>query len=271
MTLEKTQTRSRPPVAQGNKPHKLGIYWTLGDPTLEETLAIARALVDEGVDLLELGLPFSDPLLDGPLIQQSHHRVTTAGTTFNAVCSCLQQVTGYAHKHGTEVSVMAASQLLYDNTRRAALPTVDGLLITDISSHKMSPFPMPSPRVYFVSQEVVLSPAFKGLPNEPMSMIYLTRVQGITGAGQEASATTARAVAKLREWSQLPLWLGFGISTPQDLAQCMAAGADGGIIGSAFLAAMLPHVLASKGGGSKVPWREVVAEWLAPFRAANTG
>lgn len=226
---------STPSKLKDSRQNRLGVYWTLGDLGEETTRIILEALVDAGVDLLELGLPFSDPLLDGPLIQGSHHQALRSGATFEGVLPILAQITSRAHQRGAEVSVMTASQLIYDQDRLRRLPPVDGILVTDFSSRFASPFPLPSPRVWFVSQDVVLSKDFGGLPNERFSMIYLTRVQGLTGEGQQAAEQTRTAIEKIREHTALPVWLGFGISNADDVAQCYTAGADGAIIGSAFV------------------------------------
>jgi tryptophan synthase alpha chain len=213
----------------------LGVYWTLGDLGMETSQSILASLIDAGVDLLELGLPFSDPLLDGPLIQGSHHQALDRGASFESARALLETTTSLAHSHGAQVSIMTASQLIYNQERRDQLPDVDGILVTDFSSRSVSPFPLPSPRVWFVSQDVVLADDFSGLPNERFSMVYLTRVQGLTGEGQRASEQTEKAIERIRQHTSVPVWLGFGISNREDVAQCYAAGADGAIIGSAFV------------------------------------
>jgi tryptophan synthase alpha chain len=264
-------TTQAPPQASRRSKLPLGIYWTLGDPNVLMSQAIAQSLVDHGVALLELGLPFSDPLLDGTEIQQSHHRALASGLSFADACACLEHVTAHAHRNGTQVSLMTASQLLFDEARRSQLPKLDGLLVTDLSSSRSSPFSLPSPRVYFVSQEVVLDPDFRGLPSDDFSMIYLTRLQGITGSGQQAGQTTAQAVQRLVQWTPLPIWLGFGISSPQDLESCLDAGAHGGIIGSAFVSFVRQQILDKPPSTHPEDLHEALGQWLAPFRRALEG
>ena len=214
---------------------KLGIYYTLGDLGLAESVAILKGATKGGAVLLEVGLPFSDPLLDGPVIQQSHFRaLSTQEIRWKNICDALKELTSIP---GIQVSVMTSSQLLYDATRRAQLPKVDGLLVTDLPHSKKSPFPLPSPRVWFLSQDVVLGPKFSK-PNEILSMVYLARLQGVTGAGQAAASTTAAALQKIRSVTNAPIWLGFGISTRDDLQEIKSMGADGAIVGSAFVKAV---------------------------------
>lgn len=217
---------------------RLGVYWTLGDLGLEMSHEIFRALIAAQVDLLEIGLPFSDPLLDGPLIQASHHAAVRQKYPISDLFAALQQVTQAAHLSGTQVSLMTPSQLIYTKDRRDGLPALDGILVTDIASLKPSPFSLPSPRVWFISQEVALSEDNLRPPEEPVSMIYLTRVQGLTGEAQKAGRALQEAVQKIRaalSGHEIKIWVGFGISTAQDVQECYASGADGAIIGSAFV------------------------------------
>lgn len=218
---------------------KLGIYFTLGDFGLAESVAILSAAAQAGASLLEVGLPFSDPLLDGPVIQASHTRALSNGELpWNKVCAGLAALAALRTTNGLQISVMASSQLFYDAKRSSMLPAVDGLLVTDIAYGAISPVVLPSPRVWFLSQDVALSPDFKAPPEE-ISMVYLTRLQGVTGAGQLSLETTREAIKRVQGHTKAPVWLGFGISTKQDLAECAAFGADGAIIGSAFVSAML--------------------------------
>lgn len=252
---------------------KLGVYWTLGDLGGHTTVEIARALIAGGVKLLELGLPFSDPLLDGPLIQESHHRVTASGFRFDDAVGCLQEICAMAEQAKTQVSLMTTSQLLYDPVRLAKLPAVDGILVTDLNSHHKSPLSLPSPRVFFVSQQVVLSEDFGGLPDESFSMIYLTRLQGITGDGQTASTQTAAAVQKLQKSTSnaLPIWLGFGVTSAADVRACGSFGATGAIIGTAFVRHMAAAAARCEQQGARLDAAAEVKAWLQPFQTIFEG
>lgn len=212
---------------------KLGIYFTLGDLGLEESLAILLGAARGGASLLEVGLPFSDPLLDGPVVQASHVRALAAQELpWSGICAALSSLKKAAPD--VQISLMMSAQLLYVPARADALPDVDGLLLTDIAHSRASPMPLPSPRVWFLSQDVVMKPTFAA-PPENISMVYLTRVQGVTGAGQKAAQGTAEAIARIKAVTDKPVWLGFGISSKADLLETRNQGADGGIIGSAFV------------------------------------
>lgn len=214
----------------------VGIYFTLMDFGLEASLAVLRAAARAGASLLEVGLPFSDPLLDGPVIQAGHRRALEGGEIpWADICDAVGEVRRTCG--AARVSVMTASQLLYDPIRAARLPPVDGILVTDIAWDRPSPVLLTSPRVWFLSQGVVLAAPLPP-PPQPISMVYLTRVQGITGADQAAADTTAQAVRRVRSQTPVDVWLGFGASSRADLVAADAAGATGVVIGSAFVSAM---------------------------------
>ena len=227
---------------------RLGIYFTLGDFGLAESVAVLKGAARGGAALLEVGLPFSDPLLDGPVIQASHNRALQHGALEWAdVVAAVQDLKNTnthlvkgAEQFATvpvQISLMTSAQLLYCEERTHKLPLVDGFLVTDIAHNRASPVPLPSPRVWFLSQDVALHKSFAS-PPENISMVYLTRVQGITGANQEAADTTAAAIASIQQKTKAPVWLGFGISNSADLIQCHEQGAQGAIVGSAFVKAI---------------------------------
>ena len=236
----------------------VGIYLTLGDFGLPASLAILQAAARAGAGLLEVGLPFSDPLLDGPVIQASHQRALAAGEVpWERTCEAVAEVRRTCGD--ALVSVMTSSQLLYDPARARLLPPVDGILVTDIAWDRPSPVHLASPRVWFLSQAVVLADPFPA-PPEPVSLVYLTRVQGITGAGQQASGTTADAVRRVRQRTPAGLWLGFGASTRADLDAAAADGADGVVVGSAFVAELARRDAAMPAGTDPAARSRVLAE-----------
>ena len=215
---------------------KLGIYYTLGDRTLEESVALLKGAANAGADLLEVGLPFSDPLLDGPVIQASHIRASKneGGPSWKELCSALVEL---KKSTGKQVSVMSSIQLLLPEERHQSLPEMDGLLLTDVSFRQASPFKCSTPRVWFLSQDIAQQGKLE-LPQGDVSMVYLTRVQGITGADQQAESTIEGAIKNLKQQIDVPIWVGFGISKREDIEKDVKHGAVGGIVGSAFVKAV---------------------------------
>jgi len=160
---------------------------------------------------------------------------------------------------GARVSVMTSSQLIYTAERAALLPPVDGILVTDIAWDQPSRVPLSSPRVWFLSQGVVRSDDFPP-PPEPISMVYLTRVQGVTGAGQRAAGTTAEAIARIRARTDVDVWLGFGVTSRADLDEAAAFGADGAVVGSAFVDALARQADAFPPGLSAAARKRALAD-----------
>ncbi len=212
---------------------KLGIYFTIGDLGLKNSLAIFKGLLHANVNLLEIGLPFSDPLLDGTVIQQSHTRAVAQNIKWQQICDSLQEIKNLCKSH-QQISLMTTAQHLYDESRIKLLPKLDGILITDIKHNTPCPFAIPFKRVWFLNQEIVLKN--KTLhPPEEISMIYLTRVQGTTGENQAQEASTKEAIQILQKKSEKDIWLGFGIASQQDILEAKKQGSNGAIIGSSFV------------------------------------
>ncbi len=212
---------------------KLGIYFTIGDLGLKNSLAIFKGLLHSNVDLLEIGLPFSDPLLDGAIIQQSHSRAVAQNIKWQEICDSLQEIKNICKPH-QQISIMTTAQHLYDESRIKLLPKLDGILISDIKHNIPSPFAMPIKRVWFLNQEIVLKNKILHPPEE-ISMIYLTRTQGTTGENQAKEVSTKEAIQILKEKSDKDIWLGFGISNQEDISDAKKQGANGAIIGSSFV------------------------------------
>lgn len=212
---------------------KLGIYYTLGDLGLLNSINIFQSLLDAKIDLLEIGLPFSDPLLDGDVVQQSHMRAMQHNISWQELCAAIDKLK-LSCNATQKISVMTTTQLLYTEKNRNEFPTVDGLLFSDLNYNIKYPHPMPTPRVWFLSPDLVLNTK-NLIPPENISMIYLTRIQGITGDNQKIQKVTEQAIKILKNNFNHNIWLGFGISNKQDIQEAKEIGADGVVIGSAFI------------------------------------
>ncbi|MGY3804316.1 tryptophan synthase subunit alpha [Pigmentibacter ruber] len=212
---------------------KIGIYHTLGDFGLKNSFSIFKHLLKANVDLLEIGLPFSDPLLDGVIIQESHKRALNSNLSWYEICTALNDLKKYCN-HEQKISIMTTTQLLYTEERRASFPKFSGLLFSDLNYNKKLPFEISTPRVWFLTPEIVLNTE-NLVPPEKFSMIYLTRVQGVTGNSKELNISTQKAIAKLKAKFSTDIWLGFGISHKDHILEAKEIGANGVIIGSAFI------------------------------------
>lgn len=215
-------------------------YITAGDPSPERTPQIVAVLERGGVDLIELGVPFSDPIADGPVIQAGSERALKAGTTLRKVLEIARTI--------RETSQIPLLLFTYLNPamrygfeqlgRDAKAAGIDGCLLTDLSVEEAEPY------VNFM-REAGLDTVFLAAPTSTperlllvaqysTGFVYLVSRSGVTGERTDLSASLGPLVEAMREATSLPLAVGFGISTPQQ-AGTVAKLAEGVVVGSAFV------------------------------------
>jgi len=222
-------------------------FVTAGDPTPAATAAILDALVEGGADVIELGMPFTDPMADGPAIQAANVRSLGAGTTTAAI---LAIATGFRARHPAVPLVLMG----YANpmVRRGAdwfaaaaqAAGVDGVICVDIPPEEddalgpalraagIAPIRLATPTTDAARLPQVLDGA--------EGFLYYVSVAGITGAQQAAQASIDAAVAQLKAATTLPVAVGFGIRTPAQAA-AIGAVADGVVVGSASVELVAQH------------------------------
>ncbi|MDT7934014.1 MAG: tryptophan synthase subunit alpha [Sphingomonadaceae bacterium] len=216
-------------------------FVTAGDPHPSHTSAILDALVDGGADVIELGMPFSDPMADGPAIQAASLRALKAGTTLATV---LQLAAGFRARHPeTPLILMGYANpiLAYGPDRfaeDAAAAGVDGVLVVDLppeeaadlapalTAHGLDLIRLATPTTDDARLPAVLDGAG--------GFLYYVSVAGITGANSAEAESIARAVQRLKRHTSLPVAVGFGIRTPAQAAAA-ASHADGVVVGSAIV------------------------------------
>jgi tryptophan synthase alpha chain len=228
------------PIRFDQKPG-LVVYLTAGDPTLEATHAIALAAIDAGADVIELGVPFSDPLGDGPVIQRAMERAVARRTTLGDVLALARDIRLARSQAGLIIFTYLNPILRYGLARftdDAAAAGADGVLVIDMIVEEAAE--------YLAEMERVgLAPVFLAAPTSPderleaiarhsQGFIYAISRVGITGKQQSMTADAEALVARLRRWSRLPVAVGFGISNAQHFAQ-VAEFADAAAIGSAIV------------------------------------
>lgn len=223
--------------------HKPGlvIYLTAGDPSLDATRAIALAAIDAGADVIELGVPFSDPLADGPVIQRASERALARGTRLRDVLALAKQLRAARPAAGLVIFSYLNPILRYGLEKfaeDAAAAGADGVLATDLIVEEAGEYLAALGHVH-------LAPIFLAAPTSPddrleaiaahsRGFIYAISRTGITGKQQSLAADAAALVARIRRWSKLPVAVGFGISNAQHVAQ-VAEFADAAVIGSAIV------------------------------------
>jgi tryptophan synthase, alpha subunit len=222
------------------KPAFIG-FTVAGDPDKETCIRAAMALIEGGTDILELGIPFSDPVADGPTIQKADERSLAAGTKINTVFEIVREL-----RKKTEVPLIF---LVYYNMvyhrgidlfyREAHESGVDGILIADMPVEE-------SDDVYKTALHYGIDPIFlitqttsneriKKIAARAHGYLYLVAVLGVTGVRDTVSSGAIDLLQRVRKHTALPLALGFGISTPDHAKICAQAGADGVIVGSAIV------------------------------------
>ena len=214
-------------------------FITAGDPDIETTAAVVRAAVRAGADLVELGIPFSDPTAEGPVIQEANLRALTGGVTtdqiFDLVRDLRRDVTvpmvymTYANvvfSYGTERFIRTCSET-----------GIDGIILPDVPFEEKDDFD-PVCRKYGVDLISLIAPTSEDriamIAKEAAGFIYIVSSLGVTGVRSEIRTDIGAMTELVRANTDIPCAVGFGISTPEQAAK-MAALSDGAIVGSAIV------------------------------------
>jgi tryptophan synthase alpha chain len=218
-------------------------YITAGDPTPEQTPKIADALIKGGVDILELGLPFSDPIADGPTIQNASLRALEAGTTPIKVLEIAKEI---KKKHDIPVVVMTYYNPVYQLGlgRFLALAKehlVDGFIVPDLPVEEADEYRKAAKTngldTIFLASPSTSKERLGKIVDASSGFLYLVSRFGVTGAQTSVSGSTVQLIKQVQQVTvgKIPLAVGFGISKPEHVKQIIAAGADAAIVGSAFI------------------------------------
>lgn len=215
-------------------------YLTAGDPSLKATVGLVAALERGGADIIELGVPFSDPIADGPVIMRGAERALAAGASLRGVLDCAAEI----RKH-SEVPILLFSYLnplmAYGFAKLAVdakAAGVDGVLMTDASVEEAEPYVK-------TIRDAGLDTVFLAAPTSTperlalvgrysSGFVYLVSRTGVTGEQAQLSAQALPLVTAMREHTDLPLAVGFGIAKAAD-AEAVGRLADGVVVGSAFV------------------------------------
>ena len=214
-------------------------FVTCGDPDLETTAAVVRSAAENGADLIELGIPFSDPTAEGPVIQGASLRALQGGVTTDKIFAFVKELRRdvtvpmvfmtYANvvfSYGAERFIRTAKEL-----------NIDGLILPDLPYEEKDEF-QPICRKYGVDLISLIAPTSEKrtamIAAEAEGFLYLVSSLGVTGARSNIQTDLASIVGTVRENTAIPCAVGFGISTPEQAKQ-MASVADGVIVGSAIV------------------------------------
>ena len=218
-------------------------YLTAGDPSADETIAMARAVERAGADVLELGVPFSDPIADGPVLQRSAERALASGTTLSGVFEMARKI-----RKETSLALVLFTYLhplrragVEASARRARDAGFDGVLVTDLPPEEAGEF-QPALRCAGLDTVFLVSPTstasrMSAAARLSSGFLYVVSRSGTTGARRDLPGGLRKTVARSRRAAgSLPIALGFGISTPET-ARRASRLADGVVVGSALVRA----------------------------------
>jgi len=244
-------------------------YVTAGDPSLAAMPAMLDGLVEGGADIIELGVPFSDPMADGPVIQRASERALARGVSLADV---LRLVAQFRERNGTTpivlmgyanpIEAMGGEQFV----ERAAGAGVDGVLVVDYPPEEAEPFA----RLLYardIAPIFLLSPTtaearMDAVARLARGYVYYVSLKGVTGAGHLDTGDVAEHLRRIRKHVQLPIGVGFGIRDAQS-ARAIAQHAEAVVIGSRIIQEI------ESGQPAQAPAR--AAAWLASIRAALDG
>ena len=214
-------------------------FITCGDPDLETTAAVVRAAVENGADLIELGIPFSDPTAEGPVIQEANVRALNGGVTTDKIFGLVREL----RKDVTVPMVfMTYANVVFSYGSERFISTcreigIDGLILPDVPYEEKDEF-LPLCRKYGVDLVSLIAPTSESriamIAKEAEGFLYIVSSLGVTGTRSEIKTDLASIVDVVRQNTEIPCAIGFGISTPEQ-AEKMAGIADGAIVGSAIV------------------------------------
>jgi tryptophan synthase alpha chain len=224
----------------GHRRKALIAYITAGDPSPERTPELVAALERGGADLIELGVPFSDPIADGPVIQRGADRALKAGTNVSKVLEIARAI-----RKTSQIPLLLFTYLnpilrygldkLAHDAREAG---IDGCLLTDLSVEEASPYVgvmrAAGLDTVFLAAPTSTPERLKLVAEYSTGFVYLVSRTGVTGEQASVSQSIQPLINSMRAVTNLPLAVGFGISTPQQ-AREVARIADGVVVGSAFV------------------------------------
>jgi tryptophan synthase alpha chain len=226
-----------------NKPSLIA-YVTCGDPDLATTREVILAAIDSGASVIELGVPFSDPLADGPVIQRASERALKQGVSLQDVLTLASEI----REHSQSVGLVVFSYLnpilrmgLAKFCQVARLAGIDGTLITDLPVEESAEYLREARKndlaTIFLAAPTSTDQRLNLIAKVSTGFIYAISRTGVTGARQQMTGDAKNLVKRIRRFSKLPIAVGFGISTPEQFA-AVGKYAEGAVVGSAIVHAI---------------------------------
>lgn len=214
-------------------------FITCGDPDLETTAAVVRAAVENGADLIELGIPFSDPTAEGPVIQGANVRALSGGVTTDKIFALVMEL---RQDINVPMVFMTYANVVFSYGAEKFISTckevgIDGLILPDLPFEEKEEF-LPVCHKYGVDLISLIAPTSENriamIAKEAEGFLYIVSSLGVTGTRSEIKTDLKSIVGVVRQNTDIPCAIGFGISTPEQ-AKKMADISDGAIVGSAII------------------------------------
>jgi tryptophan synthase alpha chain len=226
-----------------NKPSLIA-YVTCGDPDLATTREVILAAIEAGASVIELGVPFSDPVADGPVIQRASERALKHGTSLHHVLTLAAEI----REHSQSVGLVIFSYLnpilrmgLAKFCQVARLAGIDGTLIIDLPVEESAEYLREARKndlaTIFLAAPTSTDQRLKLIAEVSSGFIYAISRTGVTGARQQMTGDAQALAKRIRRFSKLPIAVGFGISTPKQFA-AVGTFAEGAVVGSAIVHAI---------------------------------
>jgi tryptophan synthase alpha chain len=243
-------------------------YLTCGFPDLATTRAVALAAIDAGAAVIELGVPFSDPVADGPVIQRASHRALERGTTLEDVLRLARELRRERPEAGLIVFSYFNPVLRFGLERfcnAAARAGLDGALITDLTVEEAGDYLRHmrgrNLATVFLAAPTSTDERLRRIARASTGFLYAVSRTGVTGARRELSGDARRLVKRLRRFTDLPIAVGFGIATPEQF-RAVGRFADAAVVGSAIVEAV-------ERSGSRRMAAKAVAELVRMLRSGK--
>ncbi|BAW32194.1 MAG TPA: tryptophan synthase subunit alpha [Methanothermobacter sp.] len=216
-------------------------FIVVGDPDFETSLEIAKTLINNGADALEIGFPFSDPIADGATVQEADIRALENGITIDKCFKFLKKLRKFT---SIPLGLLVYYNLVYQRSIKkfyqdAMKAGVNSILIADLPPEEAGEA-LKASKEYNIDQIFIIAPTtsnkrLKMISKHASGFHYLVSVMGVTGARKEIKKSTLSFIKRIKENGKLPAMVGFGISKPSHIKEITMAGADGAIVGSAII------------------------------------
>jgi tryptophan synthase alpha chain len=243
-------------------------FFVIGDPDFETSLAVVKAAIDAGADILELGIAFSDPIADGPTIQKADIRALRSGMNVAKALEFIRQVKQY---RDIPIGLLMYYNLVYQYGIQKFFSDfhqagVNSVLVADLSvddaDEIMSPAVEAGLDTVFMVTPNTQTERMNRIVSRTTGFVYTVSVLGVTGSRERLSDTVAGLVGSLKSLTRVPVCVGFGISSPEHAATVARAGADGVIIGSKVVGLIESNL------GNRDGMLDQISAFLAEIKAA---